>query len=141
MSDNTLKYIIATVIALLLVFQIGALIAGLLGMAWGIVAAVLVTGVSFFSTRLAGAGAKSSLWFLLPTLLFTIFPLFVLIWTTLNRDTGWFDRVAALTPFVVGFAVPVLLLLLVYYELRKRAQRSRAIQPPAGDRDAGRASD
>ncbi len=120
MSDSVIKYIIAAVIALLLVFQIGALIAGLLGTVWGIVAAAVVTAVTFFSTRLAGAGAKSSLWFLLPTLLFTIVPVVIVVWSTLNRDAGWLDRLYALTPYVIGFALPVLLLLLVYYELRKR---------------------
>lgn len=117
-----LKYLIAAAIALLLVFQIGSMVAGLLGIVWGVAAALAVTAISFVTTRLAGAGAQSSLWFLLPTLLFTIFPIIVVVWTTLTRDTGWFDRVAALTPFVVGFAIPVLLLLLVYYELRKRTQ-------------------
>lgn len=120
MSDHILKHIIAVVIALLLIFQIGTLIAGLLGTVWGILAALVVTAVSFFATRLAGAGAKSSLWFLLPTLLFTIVPIVLVVWTTLNRDVGWWDRAAVLTPYVIGFALPVLLLLLVYYELRKR---------------------
>jgi hypothetical protein len=32
------------------------------------------------------------------------------------------DRVMALLPFVIGFVVPVLLLLVAYYELRGRTQ-------------------
>lgn len=120
MSDNTLKHIVATVIALLLIFQIGTLIAGLLGLVWGVLAALIVTAISFFSTRLAGAGAKSSLWFLLPTLLFTVIPVVIMVSATFSREAGWVDRFAALAPFVIGFALPVLLLLVVHYELRKR---------------------
>lgn len=120
MSDNTLKHIVATVIALLLIFQIGTLIAGLLGLVWGVLAALIVTAISFFSTRLAGAGAKSSLWFLLPTLLFTVIPVVIMVSATFSRETDWVDRFAALAPFVIGFALPVLLLLVVHYELRKR---------------------
>ena len=55
MSDKTLKYIIASVIAMLLVYQIGTLISGFFGMAWGVVSAVVVIAVSFFSARLANA--------------------------------------------------------------------------------------
>lgn len=120
MSDNTLKHIVATVIALLLIFQIGTLIAGLLGLVWGVLAALIVTAISFFSTRLAGAGAKSSLWFLLPTLLFTVIPVVIMVSATFSREADWVDRFAALAPFVIGFALPVLLLLVVHYELRKR---------------------
>jgi len=64
---------------MLLIFQIGALISSLFGMAWGAVSAAVVAGVSFFSARITKAGGKASAWFLLPTLLFTIFPLSVTV--------------------------------------------------------------
>jgi Na+/proline symporter len=126
MSDKTLRYIIASVIALLLVFQIGSLISGLFGMAWGAFSAVLVGAVSFFSSRLAKAGGKRSFWFLLPTLLFTVFPVVFMAWKSLTSDTGGFDRLVTLMPFIVGFVLPVLLLLVVYYELRKRTGLDQA---------------
>lgn len=122
MSDTTLRRLVALAIALLLVHQMGALIAGLFGMAWGVVSALVVAGVTFFATRLARAGGKSSVWFLLPTLLFTVVPLIVTLWRTFTLDTSWMDRIVALVPFVLGFAAPVLFLLAVYYELRKRTR-------------------
>jgi hypothetical protein len=121
MSDNMLRYIIALAIALLLVFQIGTLISGIFGMVWGAVAATVVAAVSFFSARLAKAGGKGSLWFLLPTIVFTVIPISLMIWRGITEEASWLDRLIMLTPFFVGFGAPILLLLLVYYELRKRS--------------------
>lgn len=120
MSDKTLRYIIASAIALLLVYQIGTLIYGLFGMVWGALSAVVVTAVSFFSARLAKSGGKNSFWFLLPTLLFTVLPVAYIAWKAITEDVSWFGRMARLAPFVVGFGAPVVLLLVVYYVLRKR---------------------
>jgi hypothetical protein len=120
MSDKTLRYMIASVIVMLLVFQIGTLIASAFGMAWGAVSAVVVAAVSFFSARLARAGGKNSVWFLLPTILFTIIPLAYMIWHAWTAEVSGFERLAGLAPFLIGFAGPVLVLLLVYLELRKR---------------------
>lgn len=122
MSDASLRRIVALVIALLLVYQMGALITGLFGMAWGLVSALVVAGVTFFATRLARAGGKSSVWFLLPTLLFTVVPLALTIWSTFAQDASWMDRATAILPFVVGFAAPVLLLLVVHHALRVRTR-------------------
>lgn len=119
MSDKTLKYIIASVIAMLLVYQIGTLISGFFGMAWGVVSAVVVIAVSFFSARLARAGGKRSVWFL-PTLLFTVIPIIYMVWTTMTANTSWFDRLIKLMPFMISFGAPIILLLIAYYALRKR---------------------
>ena len=109
-------------IALLLIHQIGALMAGLWGMAWGAVSALVVAGVTFLSVRLAKSGGRSSAWFLLPTLLFTALPLLFTLWKSLGQQVGWMDRAIALLPFVMGFVAPVLLLLAAYYELRGRTR-------------------
>lgn len=120
MSDKTLKYLIALSITMLLVFQIGTLIAEIFGMVWGVVSAVVIAAVSFLSARLAKAGGKSSLWFLLPTLIFTLLPITLMIWRGITENASWLDRVTMLAPFVIGFGAPIILLLLVYLELRKR---------------------
>ncbi len=120
MSDRTLRYLVAATIALLLIFQVGKLISGVFGMAWGLISSVVVAAVSFFSVRLAKAGGKSSFWYLMPVLLFTVFPIAMTVWNAFANDAGWLDRLMSIAPFIVGFALPVILLLLVYYELRKR---------------------
>ena len=123
MSDKTLRIIIAFAIAMLLIFQIGSLISGIFGMAWGAVSAVVVAAVSFFSARLAKASGKGSLWYFLPMVVFTLIPISLMIWRGITEDATWLDRLVMITPFVVGFGAPIVLLLLVYYELRKRGNR------------------
>ena len=121
MTDKTLSRIVITVIAMLLIFQIGSLISSLFGLAWGAVSAVVVAGVSFFSVRIAKAGGKTSAWFLLPTILFTVLPIAYTVWKIVTLDTGWFNMALKFGPFFIGFAGPVILLLVVFYELRKRS--------------------
>jgi hypothetical protein len=120
MSDKSLRYIIASVIAMLLISQVGTLITSTFGMAWGAFSAVFVLTVSFFSARLARAGGKGSFWFLLPTFFFIVFPIVIRVWKAMSEDVSWLDRVAMFAPFIIGFGAPIVLLLLVYYELRKR---------------------
>ena len=124
MSDLTLKRLVFLALALLLVHQIGAMIAGLFGMAWGAVSALVVAAVSFVSVRLAKAGGKSSAWFLLPTLLFTLLPLAISLWNAATAQTSAWERMIALAPLTIGFLLPVALLLAVFLELHKRARNA-----------------
>jgi len=124
MSDKALRYIIALAIAMLLIYQIGTLISGIFGMVWGTVAAIVVAAVSFFSARLAKAAGKSSLWFLFPTIVLILVPIALKIWRGITQDQTWLDMLVRLAPFTVGFGAPIILLLVAYYELRKRDIRS-----------------
>ena len=122
MSDKTLKHLVASAILLLLIYQIAAMVTSLFGMVWGVLCGVAVTAVSFLTSRLAKAGVKGSLWYLLPTLLFTVLPIAFTAWKVLEHATGWFDRLKRLTPCIVGFVLPIVLLAIVYCELRKRTR-------------------
>jgi hypothetical protein len=132
MSDRTRRFLVAAAISLLLIFQIGTLVSGIFGMAWGIVSSLAVAAVSFLSARLARAGGRSSFWFLLPTLLFTVVPIAATLWSALTADVSWFERLVQLAPFMVGFGLPMIFLLLMYYELRQRTLRDRNAGDPYG---------
>lgn len=95
------------------------------GMASGLASAVIVAAVSLLVARLARAGGKRSTLFLLPALMFTVASIAMMFWNTLTGEAGWLDCVAGLTPFLVGFGIPVFLLLLVCHELRKRTLNDR----------------
>jgi hypothetical protein len=112
--------VVAT-IALLLIYQVGTWIAAFFGGFWGGLAALVVAVVSFVCVRLVGSGAWSIAWFLVPSLLFVVVPLGAKLWNALaDKQSTWIDHVISITPLLVGFVVPVILLLLVYAELRRR---------------------
>lgn len=122
MSDAWLRRLVVAAIALLVVYQVGSWIYSAFGIAAGILSATLVAVVSFFSARMARLGGGSTAWFLVPTLLFTVVPLAAKLWGLLAVQSGWWEWAEALAPFLVGFALPVMLLLAVYAELRNRTR-------------------
>ena len=131
MSDKTLRHLVASVIVLLLVFQIGSLIASLFGMIWGVLSGIaVVAAVLFFSAHLAGTGREKSFWFILPMLLFAIVAMILVGWNVMTEEVSGFERLARLAPFIVGFAAPVVLLLVVYHQLRKRTSGDDRNSPP-----------
>ena len=112
---------VATTIVLLLIYQMGTWIAAFFGGFWGGLAAVVVATVSLVGVRLAGIGARSTAWFLVPSLAFAVVPLVGKVWGALaDKQSTWIDHVIAITPLLVGFVIPVVLLLLVYIGLRRR---------------------
>jgi len=103
---------------LLVLHAVGAWAYSALGVAAAIAAAVLVGSVSFFSARMAGKGDNA--WFVVPTIVFTAVPLGAALWRLFAVEQSWWTRAAELTPFLTGFAAPVLLLLIAYLELGRR---------------------
>jgi hypothetical protein len=120
MSDAWLRRLVAATIALLIIHEVGTWVYAAFGAAAGVMAGLLVAAVSFFSTRMASAGAGGTAWFLVPTLLFTALPIAARVWAMLvTQRTAW-ERALDFVPFAVGFAAPVALLLLAYLALRRR---------------------
>lgn len=114
------KMILAAIICLLL-YQVGTWITLIAGAVWGAGAAVIVAVVSYVCTRLAKRGATSTIWFLIPTLLFTVLPLVAKAWSLFTSQTGIADMLIDIVPLLVGFVIPVGLLSSVYLDLRKKA--------------------
>lgn len=113
------KLILAAIICLLL-YQVGTWIALVAGAVWGAGAAVVVAVVSYICARLAKRGATSTIWFLLPTLLFTVIPLLAKGWSLFSSQSSLVDMLVDLVPLLVGFVIPVGLLSAVYLDLRKK---------------------
>lgn len=141
MSDRTLRILIAAAITLMLAHEIGRLVAGAFGMVWGVATSVAIAAVSFMSARLARAGGRSSAWFLLPTLLFTVAPMAYVTWDLVAGEAGWVARLAGIAPFLARFGVPVILLLVVYYALRWRTAPGAAVTSPPARPDAAAGAD
>jgi hypothetical protein len=121
-SDTWLRRLVVAAVALLIVYQVGTWTYAAFGMAAGVLSAALVAAVSIFSARMARLGGGNTAWFLVPTLLFTVVPLAAKLSGLLAAQSNAWEWVVALAPFLAGFALPVLLLLAVYAELRNRTR-------------------
>lgn len=119
MSDTWFRRIVMLAIVLLVLHAVGTWTYAILGPAAAILAAVLVGGVSILSARMAGRGNHA--WFVVPTAVFTVFPLAARLWALAAVEQSWWARALELAPFVIGFAAPVLLLLVAYAALERRA--------------------
>jgi len=133
-NDAWLRRLVVAAIAFLVVYQVGTWIYAAFGLAAGMLSAVVVAAVSFFSARMARLGGGNTAWFLVPTLLFTVVPLAAKLWGLLAVQADAWQWAEALTPFLAGFALPVLLLLAVYAELRDRT-RTVPGRPQAREQD------
>ena len=105
---------------LLVLHAVGTWAYSTLGVTAAIVSALLVVAVSIFSARMAGKGNNA--WFVVPTVVFTAMPLAAGLWRLFALEQSWWTRAVDFTPFVIGFAAPVLLLLMAYLELGQRRQ-------------------
>lgn len=119
MNDTWFRRIVMLAIVLLVLHAVGTWTYAILGPAAAIVAAVLVGGVSILSARMAGRGNHA--WFIVPTAVFTVLPLAARLWALAAVEQSWWARALELAPFVIGFAAPVLLLLVAYAALERRA--------------------
>jgi len=129
MSDAWLRRVVMLAIVLLVLHAVGTWTYSALGVAAAIVSAVLVGAVSIFSARMAGVGQGNNAWFVVPTVVFTALPLAARLWTLVTVEESWWTRTVEFAPFLIGFAAPVLLLLMAYLELGRRASRSVHAQP------------
>lgn len=120
MSVATHRKLILAAIICLLLYQVGIWITLVAGAVWGAGSAVVVAVVSYLCARLARRGVSSSVWFLMPTLLFTVIPLAAKLWSAFSSQAGIVDMLIDLLPLLVGFVVPVVLLSIVYLQLRNQ---------------------
>jgi hypothetical protein len=130
MSDASLRRVVMLAIVLLVLHAVGAWAYAALGVAAAIVSVLLVGAVSLLSARLAGLGEGNHAWFVVPIAVFAGLPLAGRLWTLLTVEQSWWTRTVELTPFVAGFAAPVLLLLAAYLELGRRARHSAHAPSP-----------
>ena len=117
MSDAWIRRLVMLTTVLVVLHAVGMWTFATLGLAAALASVALVAAVSFFSARMAGLGDGNHAWFIIPTLVFTLVPLAARVWTLVTvADSRWVHALEVL-PFLAGFALPVLLLLLVYRAL------------------------
>lgn len=119
MNDLWLRRVVMAAIVLLVLHAVGTWAYAALGTAAAIASAALVAAVAILSARMAGQGNNA--WFVIPTVLFTALPLGARLWTLLAAEGAAWTRAVEFAPFLIGFAAPVVLLLIAYLELGGRA--------------------
>jgi hypothetical protein len=124
MGDAWLSRLVVAATVLLVIYQVGTWIHAVFGPLAGVLSAAAVAAVSIFTARMARS-ASSTAWFLVPTLAFTLVPLAAKLWSLHAAQATWWDRLVVLVPFLAGFALPVLLLLLVHGALHRRGLKTR----------------
>jgi hypothetical protein len=102
MTDTTLRRMVGWALILLVVYQAGTVIAALASTAAGGVTAVVVAAITFFCAQRANVGSGNRAWRLV------------------SSESSLLTWAVDLTPLVVGFLLPVVLLWLVYADLGKR---------------------
>jgi hypothetical protein len=120
-NDAWPRRIVMLAIVLLVLHGVGAWSYSVLGAVAAFAAALLVVAVSVLSARMAGSGNDA--WFVVPTLVFTALPLAGRLWTLSRSEASWWARAVEISPFLIGFAAPVLLLLAAHLRLGSRAAR------------------
>jgi hypothetical protein len=125
MNDAWIRRVVMLAIVLLVLHAVGTWTYSALGVAAAIGSAVLVGAVSIFSARMAGLGQGNHAWFVVPTVVFTALPLAAKLWTLVTVEQSWWTRTVEFAPFLIGFAAPVLLLLMAYLELGRHARTER----------------
>jgi hypothetical protein len=102
---------------LLVLHAVGAWAYSMFGVGAAILSALLVAAVCILGART---------WFVVPLALFVALPLAAGLWRLATSDEGWWARAVEFVPFLSGCAAPVLVLLAVYLELRRRALQAAA---------------
>ncbi len=86
----------------------------------GFIGGVIVIAVSIVCGRLARSGLGNVGWFLFPILLFTVVPAVAKVWKFFTEEKTMLSRFIDVAPFLIGFVVPLCLILFVYVELRDK---------------------
>jgi hypothetical protein len=119
MNKNNLSKILIIVITLLIINQIGIWMYSAIGAIGGVLSAIVIGGVIIYLGKVSiGRNLKYS-WFIIPSLLFIVVPFFLKIWQFFTEEKTLVERIIDQVPFLVGFLIPVLLLLWVYKNLQE----------------------
>lgn len=129
MRDAVLRQIVGSVLVMLIVYQTGSIITSIVNVTAGSIGAVIVAIITFICARRANTGLGDKAWFLVPIVLFIFLPLAYRVWNLFSLETSSLALVTNFMPLLVGFLLPVFLLLFVYAELRKRTIVNETTSP------------
>lgn len=130
MNLDTARKIVIAAIALLIFREFASFLAAVAGTVPAMIGAVLVLSAQLFFSRLVGKGLRHYAYILIPTLVFTAVPVALKV----RRFLGIGGRSSLgllwdITPMMVGFVLPVLLLLIAWWILGKQDPGVSEVRP------------
>lgn len=135
MSRTTLKILVLIALASLIVSEVAGIMTTVVSHMWGFISAIVVAGVTFFSTWMASGGKQMKGWYLVPTILFVVIPtLYKGVKIIFFSPGTRFDMWVALAPEFFGFLLPAGVLAFIYWRIWREEKRLAAATTvaPAG---------
>lgn len=120
MGNKTMRVFLAIAAVLLVISHFAHWLGSIWNTMAGVIGGLIVIGVSIVCSRLARSGPGNVGWFLVPVLLFTVVPAVAKAWKFFTEEKTMLSRLIEIAPFLIGFVVPLGLILLVYVELRDK---------------------
>lgn len=118
MKIYTIRRLIFITIILLILSELFSQVVNL----FSIVGGVIVIIIYAYCAKMARESAKATLWFIVPTIIFTLIPLAIKLWPKEEPNSileylisSAFDNL----PLFASFVIPVTLLATAYYGLKK----------------------
>lgn len=123
MSIQTIRKLILATMALIVFSQIATWVAGTfsrsMGTIWGLVTAGAALYCRMRATSVVQTNKKYYVWLLIPAVL-TVVPIILRIRKVFEPEQiSWWVRLWDLTPIMVSFVIPLVLLWLIYSALAK----------------------
>ena len=121
MKNETLRTFLLIAIMLLVASEFLRLLVDMKNIVGGVLSGLGVAAVYYFCGKKARAGINNQLWFLVPTLIFTVIPVGKRVWDYLYaEESSQLEKLLEITPFLLSFVVPMGLLVAVYVSLGNR---------------------
>jgi uncharacterized membrane protein len=134
---DTVRKILVAVIALLIFREIISCLTGVVGAAPALIGGIIAVAVQMYCSRLAKANFRYYGYLLIPTLIFAVIPAALKLREVLGsqrQDPA--ARFLVIAPEAIGFALPIILLLVAYWVIGRRiplvgseTTKDRSFQP------------
>jgi len=118
MENKTMSKFLASAAALLVIYHFYHWLVAIWNTTAGLIGGLIVITVSIVCGRLARSGPGNVGWFLFPLFVCTVVPAVAKVWKFFTEDKIMLSRFIDAIPFLIGFVVPLGLILFVYVELR-----------------------
>ncbi|RXJ89007.1 hypothetical protein CRV01_10315 [Arcobacter sp. CECT 8983] len=121
MKVHTSRILIFITIVILILSELFSQVVNL----FSILGAILVIVIYGYCAKMARKSTKATIWFLVPTIIFTFIPLVIKFWPEEKPNSILEYTLSSLLnniPLLVSFIIPIILLTTVYYGLKKHEE-------------------